>query len=137
MCIILAWLLHHSTDPSSLETQFLQDFKATKHNCASDGEILQNFPLPTILGDHPHGLVKDDRVLSCPVEDLHTWLGVVANCGLSKFYEGSAPDDYVSTFILPEPNSTCQYGTRTRWTGMVSSSYIVSLLESIRLVDSC
>ena len=125
--------LLHYTDQASLETQFLQDFKATKHNCTSDREILENFTLPTILGDHPHGLVKDDRLLSCPVEELHTWLGAVANCGLSKFYEGSAPDDYVSTFIPPEPNSTCQYGTRTRWTGMMSSSYIVSLLEKIRL----
>ena len=118
------------------EEKFLQDFRATKHTCALKTDALQNFPLPALLGDHPHGLTEGGELLSCPVEELHTWLGVVAHDGLSVFYEESAVDSYVSTFVPPEPHSECKHGIRTRWTGTVPMTTVVSLLEKIRFVTS-
>ena len=116
------------TDPSS-EALFLEDFKATKQSCEIDQELFKDFSLPTIKGDHPHG----DSVVCCSVEEFHTWLGAVS-CGILNTYEESAPDDYVSTFILPEPHSRCKRGSRMRWTGMISSRYISDLLKSVRYV---
>ena len=114
------------------EPKFLEDFKAIKQICQLDKETLASFPMPTIRGDHPHGLVEDGEVLSCTVQEFHTWLGVVANGGLTTFYEGSAVDSYVSRFLPPEPHSECQHGIRTRWTGMMSPASIVHLLEKLR-----
>ncbi len=113
------------------DQQFLGDFKAQRHKCSTDKELLHNFPLPVLSGDHPHGGIENDAMVSCPAVELQTWLGAIA-CGVDM--PTGQSDDYVSTFGAPEPYSICQYGTRTRWTGMVSSQWICSLLENIRYV---
>ena len=43
-------------------------------------------------------------------------------------WSGDVPDDYVSTYQTPEPHTTCRYGTRVRWTGMIHSDWICDLL---------
>ena len=114
------------------ESQFLEDFKATKINCESKTELLKDFPLPILQPEHPHGQTEGANTISCSAAELHTWVGAVA-CGLD-IYEGGAPGDYVSTLVPPEPHTVCQNGTRTRWTGMVSSKHISTLMEILKYV---
>ena len=114
----------------SFEFQFLEDFKATKVSCDVMGQPLHNFPLPTLQPDHHHGLTEGTEVLSCSADELHSWLGAVV-CGLDV-YEGAAPGDYVSTFVPPEPHFICQNGIRTRWTGMLSTKQICTLVEILQ-----
>ena len=114
------------------ESQFLEDFKATKINCESITELLKDFPLPTLQSEHPHRLTEESDTVSCSATELHTWIGAMA-CGLD-IYEGAAPGDYVSTFTPPEPHTVCQIGIRTRWTGMVSSKHICTLMEILQYV---
>ena len=91
-------------------------------------DLLHSFPLPSASWEHPQGHSEDGHLLHCSAAELHTWLGAVA-CGVDM---DGAPGDYVSTFVPPEPHSLCQYGTRTRWTGMLHSRFICDLLERIR-----
>lgn len=114
------------------DSKFAHDFKAIRRDCQLLNQSLTTVPLPMLHGDHPHGLVKDGQALSCTVQELHTWLGVVAHNGLTSFYEDSTVDNYVSRFLPPEPHSKCQNGTRTRWTGMVSSAAIAHVLEKLK-----
>ena len=123
-------ILIAGADPT-VESQFLEDFKATRISCNSTTQPLQNFPLPTLLTEHPHGLTEGMERLSCSASELHTWTGAVA-CGIEDIYKGAAPGNYVSTFIPPEPHSMCQNGIRTRWTGMISSKHICTLLEILQ-----
>ena len=95
----------------------------------TDTELLHNFPLPTISGEHPHGHCDKDTVVCCSAAEFNTWLGATA-CGVD-LSEGS-PGEYVSTLTPPEPHSICQYGTRTRWTGMITSQWICTLLENAK-----
>ena len=117
------------TDPS-FESRFLEDFKATKVNCEVMRQPLHDFALPTLQPEHPHGLTEGTEVLSCSADELHPWLGAVV-CGLDV-YEGATPGNYVSTFVPPEPHSICRNGIRTRWTGMVSTKFICTLLEILQ-----
>ena len=112
------------------ESQFLDDFKATKVNCENTTELLKDFPLPALLSEHPHGLTEGTDTISCSATELHIWIGAVA-CGLDV-YKGATPGDYVSTFTPPEPHTVSQNGIRTRWTGMVSSKRICTLLEILK-----
>ena len=114
------------------ESQFHEDFKATKINCVSTTELLKDFPLPTLQPEHPHGLLEGADTLSCSATELHTWIGAVA-CGLD-IYEGAALGNYVSTFVPPEPHAVCRNGIRTRWTGMVSSKHLCTLMEILKYV---
>ncbi len=114
------------------DSKFIKDFNATRHDCQLETHALTTFPLPTLHGDHPHGLVGQGEVLSCTVQELYTWLGVVAHNGLGSFYENSTANSYVSRFIPPEPHSECQNGTRKRWTGMVSCMTISHMLEKLK-----
>ena len=122
-------MLSTCTDLSA-QTQFMDDFNATKCTNFEEKEILKNFCLPLIEGNFPHGHHDCGEEVSCSALDMHTWLGAVS-CGLTV-YDGGAPGDYVSTFTPPEPSSLCQHGVRTRWTGMVSSHHSCSLLKNIQ-----
>ena len=117
------------------ESQSLEDFKATKINCESKTELLKDFPLPTLQPEHPHGLTEEADTVSCSATELHTWIGAVA-CGLD-IYEGAAPGNYVSTVTPPEPHTVCKNGIGTRWTGMVSSKHICTLMEILKYVVQC
>ena len=109
------------------------DFEAQKHPCAMDDtDVLHNFPLPVASGEYPHGQSSDGVASSCTAGELHTWLGAIS-CRVDTTH--GAPGDYVSTFVPPEPHSICQHGIRTRWIGMVHSSYICCLIKNIRSVD--
>ena len=123
------WLVHVCLD-AEVQAQFIEDFMATKCGNSASQEVLDDFLLPLISGDSPHGLHDNGETVSCSAEEMHTWLGAVS-CGI-QVYSGGVPGDYVSTFTPPEPHSLCQYGIRTRWTGMVSSQHIFHLLQCIR-----
>ena len=111
------------------EAQFLADFKAEKRHCLSETELLQNFPLPKVKGDSPNGQCGDAAV--CDAQNLHTWLGTVAN-GVNECYSEGGPGNYVSTFVPPDPHSVCGHGVRKRWVGMVQSQHICATLQQIR-----
>ena len=86
---------------------------------------MHDFKLPTLDSQLPNGQLTT----CCSATDFHTWLGALA-CGVDV--SGEAPDDYVSTYQVPEPHTVCQYGTRTRWTGMVHSDWVCDLLHRAR-----
>ena len=129
----MTWASHRSTNT---EENLLRDLGATRQECVADQELLRNFPLPVVRGEHPGGSVEGEAASSCGAGDFHTWLGVVS-CGLLDSC-GGTPGDFVSSFGPPEPHSTCQYGVRARWTGMVASSFINQTLNNARYasVDS-
>ena len=111
----------------------MDDFKATKHTCSLQQEVVKHFPLPVIRGDSPHGLHDDaGNELCCSAQDMHTWLGGVS-CGL-KVYEEGSPGNYVSTFVPPDPCIECDSGVRVRWTGMVSVEYLWTMISSLRYI---
>ena len=120
---------------STSQTLFKDDFKATKHYCSVDQQVITNSTLPVIRGDSPHGLHDAGQAVCCSAQDVHTWLGAVA-CGLDVYKEGS-PGNYVTTFEPPEPIWECDHGMRSRWTGMVSAGYIWTLISALRCVCVC
>ena len=113
---------------SSLD--FQKDFKAKRVTCEVTRQLLQDFPLPTLQAEHPGGHSEGIETLSCSANELLPWLGAVA-CGLDM-YDGASPDNYVTTFVPPEPHSVCRNGIKTRWTGMVTSTEILALLEILK-----
>ncbi len=113
----------------SSDQPFTEDFRAQRHQCLVEKELLHSFLLPAASGPHPHGHIVNDVTVACSAAELQTWLGAIA-CGVEV--TAGRSDDYVSTFCSPEPHSICQYGTRTRWTGMIDSHWICSLLDNTR-----
>lgn len=108
----------------------MENFKAKRLENSEDCISLTGFSFPLLQGDSPHGTHDNSGdATACSAEEVHTWLGGVA-CGLEG--GGGAPGDYVSTFTPPEPLFTHQHGIRTRWTGMVTTQYIYSMLKNIR-----
>ncbi len=110
----------------------MEDFKARSFPNSEECLSLTDVSLPVLEGDSPHGSHGDAarEALSCSAEDLHTWLGGVA-CGIEG---GGAPGDYISTFTPPEPLAAHQNGIRMRWTGMLTTQYLCSMLKDIRYV---
>ena len=109
----------------------MADFKATKQECHFEQEVLTDFALPVINGEHPRGHHDDTGVeVYSGAQDFHTWLGGVA-CGLDV-YEGGAPGDYVTTFSPPECSEECEDGVRARWSGMVTANHIWRLISLLR-----
>ena len=112
------------------------DFQATKCENLTEEFHLTNLSYPVIKGDVPHGCHDNGEVLTCSAEELHTWLGAMG-CGLvgagpEGYIDAGSPGDYVSTFEPPHPLTHGKHGTRTRWSGMVTSEYICSILRDIR-----
>ena len=101
----------------------------TRHDCVVDRQLLHDFKLPVVDCSIPRGQCST----CCSVTDIQMWLGAVA-CGVEV--RGDAPEsDYVSTYRTPEPHTTCRYGTRVRWTGMVHSDWVWDLLCRARLAS--
>ena len=109
----------------------MADFQASQQDCHLEQEIVKDFQLPLVTSEHPHGLHDDNGTeLCCSAQDLHTWLGGVA-CGLDVYEEG-APDDYVSTFSLPECSVPCEGGVRARWSGMLPACFIQEVASLLK-----
>ena len=66
----------------------------------------------------------------------HTYMHTHTYTHTTYSVEGQ-PDEYISRFTLPELGTTCQYGTRTRWSGMIHSEQIVHLITKAKCVHLC
>ena len=114
----------------------MADFKAEQMANLDNSSRLTDLCVPVIGGDSPHGSYGNGDMTLCTAGDVHTWLGAVAS-GVEQGYcggvaEGGAPGDFVSTLTPPHPTTPGQHGTRTRWTGMVTSIDICSILRKMR-----
>ena len=115
------------------ESQFLEDFKATKINCESITKLLKDFPLPTLQPEYPCATEGADTVSSSATE-LLIWIGAVV-CGLDINFMKGQPLVFMYRHLYhPEPHIVCWNGIRTRWTGMVSSKHICTLMEILKYV---
>lgn len=119
----------------------MTDFKAEQMVNLEESSSLTDLRVPVIGGDFPHGSYGNGDMTLCTAEDVHTWLGAVS-CGVEQAYcggvachEGGAPGDFVSTLTPPHPTTPGQHGTRTRWTGMVTSIHICSILRNMRYLE--
>ncbi|KAL9975721.1 hypothetical protein ACROYT_G012913 [Oculina patagonica] len=129
---LMSWTKEGHSSTSTLHSFFNSYNGQILSNTEDIKSVLNHSKAPSISFDKSS--FTEDRMSPenfdvCDCMSFFEWLGCVA-CEVDC--SAASPDSYVSTLACPEPSHDVKQLVKCRWTGMITSSCILSVIHSVR-----
>ncbi|XP_020623915.1 ribonuclease P protein subunit p40-like [Orbicella faveolata] len=129
---LMSWTNEGQSSTGTLHS-FLYSYNGQMLSNEENVECIPNCPKAPQISFEKSSFTEDrtspENCDVCDCMSFFEWLGCIA-CGVDC--SAASPDSYVSTLTCPEPSCELKQLIKCRWTGMITSNCILSMMQSVR-----